>query len=511
MTDAEPARASREAPVGDQCHALAHAEPVERGGGGQHLAHSGPAARPLVADDDDLPFLDLALDHRVESILLAVEHPRGAVELQTLQTGDLHDRAFRCQAALEPDDAPRRRQRPGHPVEDILVLGEFDVRVVLAEGLARHRRAVAFEQPRVHQLLDHHANAARLVHRPRGVLAARHQVGDVGRLLEDLRDVVERVPDARLVGDRRQMQPGIGRPAGRGDDLRRVVERLPGDYVSRADSLAQRMHRGASGRLDHRIARFVGRRRSGRGRQGEADRFRHAGHRVGGELSAAGAGAGAGRRFELVKLGVGHLAGRVLPDPFEDVDDGDVAALEPARQDRSPVNEHRGDVEAHHRHHHPREGLVAARQPDQSVVAMAAHGEFDGIGDDLPAHQRGLHAVVTHRDAVGDGDRRELARRAAGVRDAALGRLRLARQRDVAGRGLVPAGRHADQGLMNLLVGQAHRIEERAMRRALRPLGHMAAGKLRLVEAVRCSSCGIRHVCPRSVRNPPHHSRGRFG
>ena len=53
--------------------------------------------------------------------------------------------------------------------------------------------------------------------------------------------------------------------------------------------------------------------------------------------------------------------------------------------------------------------------------------------------------------------------------DAFFGRLRLARQRDVAGCRLVPGRRHADQRLSDLRFGQAHRIEEGAMRRALGP------------------------------------------
>ena len=46
---------------------------------------------------------------------------------------------------------------------------------------------------------------------------------------------------------------------------------------------------------------------------------------------------------------------------------------------------------------------------------------------------------VAHGDAVGDGDGGEFARRAAGGGDALLDRLRLALQRDVARRRLVPA------------------------------------------------------------------------
>src|SRR5579883_1478693 len=48
MTDAEAARAAREATVGDQRHVLAGALAVKRGRRRQHLAHAGAAARSFV-------------------------------------------------------------------------------------------------------------------------------------------------------------------------------------------------------------------------------------------------------------------------------------------------------------------------------------------------------------------------------------------------------------------------------------------------------------------------------
>ena len=132
----------------------------------------------------------------------------------------------------------------------------------------------------------------------------------------------------------------------------------------------------------------------------------------------------------------------------------------------------------------PGRRLVAAGHGDQRVVAVAAHGELDRVGDDVAAGQRRLHAGMAHGHAVGDGDGGEFARRAAVGGDALLDRLRLALQRDVAGRGLVPGRRHADQRLVNLLAGEAHGIEVRAMRRPLRPFGHMPARQPRFVDVV---------------------------
>ena len=84
---------------------------------------------------------------------------------------------------------------------------------------------------------------------------------------------------------------------------------------------------------------------------------------------------------------------------------------------------------------------------------------------------------MAHRDAVGDGDGAKLARRAAGHRDALLGGLGLAHQRDVAGRGFVPAGGDADERLMDLRCGQTHRVIIRAMRSAVGTLGDVPAGQ----------------------------------
>ena len=64
--------------------------------------------------------------------------------------------------------------------------------------------------------------------------------------------------------------------------------------------------------------------------------------------------------------------------------------------------------------------------------------------------------------------------------DALLDGLGLPLQRDVAGRGLVPAGRNAHEGLVDLLAREPHRVEVGAVRRARRAFRHMAAGQLGL-------------------------------
>ena len=66
---------------------------------------------------------------------------------------------------------------------------------------------------------------------------------------------------------------------------------------------------------------------------------------------------------------------------------------------------------------------------------------------------------MTHRNAVGDGDRGKHARRTARRGDAAFHNFRLRVQRDVARRGFVPAGRNADQWLGDVFVRPPERAE----------------------------------------------------
>ena len=118
--------------------------------------------------------------------------------------------------------------------------------------------------------------------------------------------------------------------------------------------------------------------------------------------------------FQIFQLRIGHLAGRVLAHGFEDVLDRHVVALELSRHDRPAVEHQRRHVQAGERHHGSGNGLVTAGQGHDPVEEVSPRHEFDRIGDHLTADQRGLHAFRPHGNAVGDGDRVVLDRRAAG-------------------------------------------------------------------------------------------------
>ena len=333
----------------------------------------------------------------------------------------------------------------------------------------------------VEQRLHQDGNAADLEQVLGDVAPAGLQVGDIGGALEHFGDVVQIELDPALMRDGRQVQAGIGRTAGGGDDHAGVFQRLAGDDVARTDVALDQLHHGAAGRFGIGVAALIGSRSAGRTGQRQAHRFGDAGHRVGGELAAAGSGRRTGDAFQLVQVLAAHLAGAVGADRLEHVLNGDVPALVPAGQDRAAIHEDAGHVEADHRHHHAGQRLVAAGQTDQTVVAVAAHRHFDRIGDHFAADQRRLHAGMAHGDAVGDGDGGELARRAATGLDAHLDGLGLAVERDIAGSRLVPAGRDADEGLRDLFLGHPHGVVIGAVRRPLGSNGDMPARQVGFV------------------------------
>src|SRR5512138_1870860 len=70
MSDAEAAGSAGEPAVGDQGHLAAHPLPGQRCRGREHLPHARTAARPLVADHDDLALLVGSLLDRIEGVFL---------------------------------------------------------------------------------------------------------------------------------------------------------------------------------------------------------------------------------------------------------------------------------------------------------------------------------------------------------------------------------------------------------------------------------------------------------
>jgi hypothetical protein len=289
--------------------------------------------------------------------------------------------------------------------------------------------------------------------------------------------------DASLVGDRRQVKGAVGRPARGGDDGGRILQGLSRDDVARPDVARDQVHhRSPAGGGDGAAPGVDSGNEAGAG-QRDADRFRHRRHRARGVLPRAGADRRAGRHFQALQLVAADLAAGVGAHAFEHLDDADLTAVEIARQQGAAIQEHRWHVEPHHRHHHAGQGLVAARQANDGIVAMAAHDQLDRLRHQLARHQRSLHAAMAVGDAVGHAGRGELEGGAAGLAHARLHELGLVVQRHVAGRGFAPGRGDADQRLIEIIGREPGAEHHGAHRRLLGSFGHITAGQATLVEA----------------------------
>jgi hypothetical protein len=286
----------------------------------------------------------------------------------------------------------------------------------------------------------HPADAVDVEHH---VLAERLDVGQVRHLLADSGEVVQRQLDVGLVRDRQQVQHRVGGAAERHHHRDRIFEGLLRHDVAGGDSAAQQFDDGLPAAPGEPVAPAVG---GGRGRaagQRHAERLCGRRHGVGCVHAAARALARADGALDRVDVLAWHQATRARADGLERVDDrhvhlGAVGELGLAGQDRSGVEEDAGKVETGGSHQHAGQRLVAAGQKHRSVEALGLHDGLDAVGDHFAGHQREVHALMAHRDAVGDGDGAELHRVAPGREHPVLDGLGQAVQGQVARGDLVP-------------------------------------------------------------------------
>ena len=143
-------------------------------------------------------------------------------------------------------------------------------------------------------------------------------------------------------------------------------------------------------------------------------------------------------------------------------------------------------------HHAAGHILVAAGDGDETVHALAEGDQLDGVGDDLAADQRSLHALGAHGYAVADGDGAELEGHAVGGADAFLCALGEAAEVDVAGGDVAGQVGDGDEGFFHVVVGDAHGHQHGAGGRALGVVGDFGAAVLGLG---RLTECGWRGCC----------------
>ena len=340
--------------------------------------------------------------------------------------------------------------------------------------------------------------------------AGRAEVADHGRAGADRDQLVELELDARLAGDRQQVQESVGRAAGRGDPRHRVLERAAVEEAAggRAAAGERDGQRAVLGRVPRARLEVVGGAHAVPERRDPEELDREP-HRVGRELTRARARPGTGDALELVEPVAVEQAAPERADRLPDLEDRRVVAAPGAGAHRAAVDHERGLVHARERHQRGRHGLVAADDADQRVEVVRDVHQLDRVGDQLARDERRAHSRRPLRLVVGDGDRVELERHAARLLDAAgHGRGQLA-VREVARHRARPGRRDTDDRAGQPPGIDAHGAEVRARARPRRigreRLAGVAAGLLHPPQSIRAAPSRA------ASRPSPARARGRCG
>jgi hypothetical protein len=96
-------RPSRKTTLCDQRNILPKSPAHHGAGWRKHFAHTRSAARPFVADDNNVSFLDFAFKDRPHGRLLAVKDAGRSAESLAFLAADFCDGAFRCEVAPQND------------------------------------------------------------------------------------------------------------------------------------------------------------------------------------------------------------------------------------------------------------------------------------------------------------------------------------------------------------------------------------------------------------------------
>ena len=91
VPDDEAVAAAGKPSVGDERHVLAESLAHDGGRGRKHLAHPRPAARPFVADDDDIALHNRAVENFSHRGFFGIKNTREAGESQSFLAGDFRN------------------------------------------------------------------------------------------------------------------------------------------------------------------------------------------------------------------------------------------------------------------------------------------------------------------------------------------------------------------------------------------------------------------------------------
>ena len=283
------------------------------------------------------------------------------------------------------------------------------------------------------------------------------------------------------MGDRRQVQYGVGRTADAHIHRNGILKRLTRQDVPWLDVLLQQLHDHCACALcKQQAGTMIGRRNRSVARKCHAKRLRQAVHGIRREKTRAGTASGARMGFQIRHLSLVHLACCELARSFKGLAHADVAPMESPCQHGTAAHNNARNVQPCRCHEHARHDLVAVRDQHQRIKARCHSHSLNGVRDKFPACQRILHARMSHRNAVTDTDGREFHRCPACRCHPQLCRLRDGLQMHVPRNDLIERIANADQRLLQFLRAKTIRVEQGSVRTACRTLFDNIASHIEL-------------------------------
>ena len=406
MTDSRALGGAGEAAVSDQGNACAQLGVAgDSLGGVEHLGHAGTLGA-LIANDNGIAGLDLVRQDGVNGVLLAVERTGLERSLEHLARNDgvLDDRALGSKVAVEDGDGTVGAEGLVKRTDDVLALEipflkvttallvvavVLEILEVLAESLAGDGHNIEVEHRL--DLLHDARHAARIVEELRRPLACRANVEQVVSTTVQTIEIIGGHLDAKLAGDRGDVQQRVGGTGDGAVDHDEVLEGLLGHDVARAQVVLGEPHGLTAGRAG-KLAQ-VG---ASCGQQGGTGEHKAQGlggnlHGRGGAHKGAGAAAGAGVVLGELELLAGDFAALVASRDSAELLEGQQVG---AGIHDTAGDDDGGDVDAAHGHEVRRQALIAAGDKDAGIERGGLGVDLDHVGDHVAAGQRVVDAVV---------------------------------------------------------------------------------------------------------------------
>ena len=326
---------------------------------------------------------------------------------------------------------------------------------ILAQRLAGNSQHGGIQQLQLGKFLQHGVHAAGFVQVFHISGAGGGQMAQVGGLGADGIGDIQIQLDAALIGDGRQMQHAVGGAAQGHVGGEGIAEGSLGHNVAGTDVLLHQLHHlhtGVFRQLD------AGRVNGGDGTvalQTHAQNLGEAVHGVGGIHAGAAAAGGASAFFADGELGGIDLAGIKLAYRLKHAGQAGLFAVDAAGQHGTAADDNGGDIHTGGSHQQAGHVFIAVGHHYHAVKAVGQQHGFGRVSDQVTGDKAVFHALMTHGNAVTDGDGGEYDGRAAGHSYAQLNGIHDFIQIHMAGNDLVIGADHSDQGALLLFGSEA--------------------------------------------------------